>query len=292
MNILLKRVPIFLLFVSLAIGSCSIPTASSEGKTLTVMTTGYIVENIDTSYWESSTITATMFLTLYVKYAEDFTTEDIASIKIYDPDGGLWIKDSLIISVDESANTVKFSRLNHTITKHKARLGIWEITLALANGSSATTTVTISQPGKTTFPTSKYAVSTVPETDEVSAIKPGSLLSAESSTDSLVVTFSIDDTEVNNAYCWFYDASGEYLGTTGYLIKSDGTINPVVDTFSTNGTTCTITINEDTLINTTLTTWTSAIECILVTTDGKQYPSSYVLYDYRTYGPRFSITAL
>jgi len=279
------------LVLALLMSSCGNPVSTVDNNAaITIADSEFMVEHIDATSWTSTPPAATMFTTFWVYYDEDLEVSDIKEAVIENPNGVQWTLPVDRLTVDTEYKRIKTNKLWYKDTADKVPLGLWTITIRLVNGKTASIVELVSEPGSGAFPAHLFvtASDTVPAT-ETAMLTPASIQSAVISGDSLTIKFHETDTNVRNAFIWFFDAQDEYLGNSGFLRKDATTVNPVLEYYAQSTGDYTVTINGGSIVNTSLASLDGIASCQIVVTDGLQY-GSYTHYDYRAVGEMRAFT--
>lgn len=279
------------LVFALLMSSCGNPVSTvNNNAAITIADSGFIVERIDATYWPAPIYDATMFVSFWVYYDEDLEASDIKDAVVVDPNGAQRTIPVGELIVDTKDKCIDIRRQCYADALDKIPLGFWTITIRLVDGKTATTVELVSEPGSSVSPTHRFvtASDTVPAT-ETAMLTPASIQSAVISGDSLTIKFHETDPNVRNAFIWFFNAQDEYLGNSGFLRQDATTVNPVLEYYAQSTGDYTVTINEGSIVNTSLASLDGIASCQIVVTDGLQY-GSYTDYDYRAVGEMRAFT--
>jgi hypothetical protein len=282
----MKRILFSVIVFTIVLFSCNL-----DSKTVTISDTGFIVENISTSFWLSANPpTGTMFVTISISYNEQLSTSDFSKIEISDEDNHKWTLDSNNFTCDETKKVLKANRLWSSSIGNKARIGNYKITVFLTNGASATSNCIVREPHTLNNPTTViYAVDGVPGANEVAAIPRATIGTRTKTLTEVTVQFSINDSEVYNGWIWFFDSANNYLGYSGTFRDSAGDLRTsLIPVLNTSGTMNTVTINSSTISYGTISDISNIVKCIVVLCDGYQF-TSHTEFDYISLGARVSI---
>jgi hypothetical protein len=302
----LKSVSLFFLVVLVVLG-CQQPGGHDTKITITYL--GWYYENIDTSFWTTPPSNGTTsFYDFFIHYDGDIGYGDIKSANVIAPDGNWWN-----VCPDSSFFYPQYKVIggfgrwwDGSAALDLLPIGDFQVEVTLTNGSISRYTGRIPAPGSTT--TGPYAwmhSQDAPSPPGNSAAMPvratvpaGSTLTQSSQTIS--ISFTVNDAKVYNGFVWFYDSSRNYLGEYSYFRDpATGAINAPLGTLNVAGGTNTLTLQAANL------TYASGIDAaqffaqasrfMIVLTDGLQYgiqSSGVATYDGQSISAMTTLTRL
>lgn len=284
---------------------------------VTISNVGWIVENIDTSFW-SSPPDATAFGNFFIYFEEEDLEAQFIEQVTMTADGGnvSWTDDTEEVIAGrfspDNNSYGGFLRLwtdNIDPAGHVYPLGDFTFEVELTNGRSDEFTLNVPAPGSLesspysyTF-TEDYAQAGSPPSTYVALPERAGVTGASLASDTLTVTFTVNDSTVYSGWVWVYDANDDYLGTswggssTPPFVTSAGSVSAVINNgtgLNTDGTTNTVELSAGDISffdsNSTL----SDIEnVIVVLTDGEQYAdpgeTATLFYDTRSVSGRATV---
>lgn len=301
----MKKIGLFTLVlgIGLTMGfllSCN--TGTNDGdkdtkKELTLVGQIWYVEAINPAYWNTLP-NHEMYITMGVVYSENYKLSDFSKITITNPNEDKWSSPIDEDHLDTTNKTIIIYRCYSNDTPYSIRLGDWTVAIEMSDGTVSKKTITVNEPSTTIAPTTQYVSSQDTFSDnEVYTIAQANYFSAtKNASNEITIKFTAADSRINNAYIWFYNSAGDYLGTTGYFKNATGSLqNGLLDKFAVDSTVCTVTLNQAivdagsfSFDKATILAQTN--KYVIVTTDGAQYSPKYTTYDYRTISAKIPLT--
>lgn len=287
-----KRILCLLVLITLGIASCSNPTSNPTVIAPATLTkVGWIVENIDSTFWSGTAPSGHLFYDFTLYYNGNLSVSDISSARVYLANGNYWTLNPSSYLNTSTQSIGGYTRFYLTANGNQLPTGSLRAVLIFANGTSSALNFYTHEPGSTT-----YTYGQVKSEDDLvtancaAALKRPTVTSAVKSS-TLLVTFSLNDSNFYNGWVWLYDSSRNYLGRSPYFRStSTGVVTSYVNSNSgilyNSGTSNTVTfaLNDITpAAGTNLSSLTNVYSCILVAQDGSQYACSgnFNNYDYR-----------
>jgi hypothetical protein len=269
------------LAMALACGS-STPTTPTTALTVTITGVGWYEENIDPTTWTTPPPNGqAAFFDFIIHYSGEITFSDIEYARVYLPGGTRWWtlnKDTRFF--DAAAKTIGgFGRWYDNAQPNILPLGDLLVEVKLTSGAISRYTRYVPAPASLTadpFSTMYTEDLTPPPAASTPMIKRASLGATNTSTaatQTLSLTFSVNDPRVYNGFVWLYDAAGAYLG--GYFYFRDSAtdlIRPALGgVLATDGTLNTLTLHPTDLTFNAGATFSQVARFEIVLTDGAQH---------------------
>ena len=298
-----KYSKVLFLFLML-FASCSDKESSKKSAQMT--SAGWVLENIDPTWWSSAQNHSAYFNIEVTFEDESLTVSDFESITFYSPDDKSWSfeGDDLAAYFDEDSS--RFGLWERCWSSQwsdgdSILLGDYTVVAILTNGEESSKNLYIPAPGKTSAGTSNTAYTE----DYIGSIStnltplPQRAGSVSASYDGIdfSVNFSINDSMIYNGYFWFYNATGDFIGgssATYFRDYGDGTIDGNVNGGSAlyvDGTdnVVTYTAADDILNSGYSLEDISSVSVVL--TDGAQYANQEYSYDCRSISSMTTVTS-
>ncbi len=212
---------------------------------LTVEITGWVIDNIDKSYWTKwgyTDVWGTAFFNIWVEANDPDGIDDITYVEVSDPEGWYWVlRDSStgIDLYDPEGGFFGGWRLWYSSSYPNAvYLGQYTALVRDSDGNEATDTQFFSRPGSTSGNGFVYSEDYKGiTTGGIEMIKRANIISKTKEADDITIEFQVDDSRVFNGFIWFYDSSAEHITWSGYFkntinggagLNVDGTTNTLV----------------------------------------------------------------
>ena len=294
----------FLLALSFA--SCdngSSASSISKDKTISIKSVGYVLENIDRTFWYSwpGDNYNTVFLSIWVYFNEtDITANDIRNVIITDPDGDYWsytgskeIKENLNINRKYFGGWTRYTGgkgLNPNLNK----IGYYTAEITLKNGKSSSYRFKVKSPGMDRINNDQFTYSEdYPSPDHTMAPMPKKAIVTAStkSTDTINIDFTIDQSMISNGYATFYDANNNSVGRThDFLLMPSETPMQIINEgkgFYINGDTNKLTVQGQNISFFEGKSFADIDNFHIILIDGKQYESKKY-YDAKSISKNYS----
>ncbi len=224
---------------------CEVNNEPAEpGVPLTVEITGWVIENIDKSFWTKWGYTGdwgTAFFDIWVVANDPDGIDDITYVEVSNPvEGEYWVlRDSSIDLYDaEGGFFGGWCRYFGASYPHAFYLGQYTALVRDSDGNEATDTLFFSKPGATSGNGFVYSEDyTGLTTGGIEMIKRATIISKTKEANDITIEFQVDDSRVFNGFVWFYDSSAEYITWSGYFkntinggagLNVEGTTNTLV----------------------------------------------------------------
>jgi hypothetical protein len=275
---------------------CSSPGAG--GKKIQIVNTGWVLENLDTSYWTDGFNSATCFGWFDIVYTGDaISMSDIQYARAHLSGSSLYWDFPIDSShVDLSRGHIS-SYHNYTtalsLNGSIFPIGLMEFEVALTNGNKATYSVDVPVPGQTSSNGKGY-VYTPEDTGGLPNLYTPMLkrpiCTAQSKAASISLTFHSADPILFNGYVILYDATHVEVGVSPYFRNSNvlsAFVNGGAQLYI-DGTDNNVTLQPGDITYRTGKTYSDIREYIVVLTDGSQYPTAVHSFDCVAFGPRTS----
>ena len=232
---------IFSITVIIFLAGCKEDDSSSEENNNSapeiVGEIGWVVENIDLTYWTKDdptyNKTATLRMNFWVRATDADGTSDIKLITVAQPNGWYWTLHDTADEYDSYSTTTgrfgSWQRFRSSTYPHSKDLGDYTIEVTDSAGNVATKTRTIFAPGESTSNSSSFIY-----TEEfiggtaggIPMIRKAQNISADVSNDTINLSFTVNDPNVYDGYIWLYDASADYVGySTRFRTLLNGGLN-------------------------------------------------------------------
>jgi hypothetical protein len=202
---------------------------------------GWVVENIDPSFWTKwgQSSDATAFIDFWVFANDPDGIEDITYVAITSPDGGLWVLRYKDVGFDHYDDRGKFfggwRRYYSLDLPNLVVLGRYTVLIRDSAGNEVTDTFSVNSPGTKSGSGSIYSESYAGSlSGGAKMLHRASIRSATKSSGDITIQFSVSDSRFYNGYVWFYDASANYITSSGYFkskvndgagLRTNGTTN-------------------------------------------------------------------
>lgn len=291
---------IFLFLIFLLFLSCNLSQTQnkSDDKSITITSLGWYIENIDSSFWTSSTPPSHCFYDFFIHYIGDISLNDISYAKIYEPSGYYWSLPLTSTYFNIQTKTIGgWYRCYSSSTPNILEIGNVRVEVKLTDGNISSLNKTIPAPGNLTTNNYSYVYSAdSPSSSYTPMVYRANSLSGTKTTVSSTITinFKVNDANVYNGYIWFYDSSNNYIGVSKtFRDTTNGNVNSIINSSNIN---INNTNNIVTLLNSDITFQTGNISSItrfiVVLTDGSQYVAQgkYAAYDCRSISGRIDLT--
>jgi len=211
-----------------------------NGEPEIIGNSGWVVENIDPSFWTKwgQSSDATAFLGLWIYASDPDGIQDITYVSVISPRDELFVLRDKSIGVDhyDDDNDRFGGRLYYSLDHpHGVTLGRYTVLIRDSAGHEVTDTISVNSPGTKSGSGSIYSENYTGSTSSSpKMLKRASILSATKGSGDITIQFRTDDLRVYNGYVWFYDASANYITSSGYFknkvndgagLRTDGTID-------------------------------------------------------------------
>lgn len=258
-----------------------ISCANNGNEPPTVEITGWVIENIDTSYWTKggSTAGGTAYFDIWVRVNDPEGIDDITYVEVSNPEGSSWtLRDNSTGKdfYDEEGDFFGGWRRHYSSSyPHVVYLGQYTALVRDSAGNEATDTFSFPKPGSTSgngfVYTEDYTGSTA---GGIEMIKRATITNGTKGVNDITIEFQVNDSRVYNGYVWFYDSFAEYITWSDFFKNSiNGGAGLNVD-----GTTNTLVIQSADLDLGSF-TWGDISGFHVVLNDGSQYIPEEDMYD-------------
>jgi hypothetical protein len=289
---------LFLLFL---IG-CAQPVTSGDSSSsgtansITITSMGWIIENIDTSFW-SSTPPTHAFYDFWIYFSgTNISASDITYARIYIPPNytSYWTIDPAQYLDTQNMKIGGWGRWYSST--NCLQIGNLKAEIKLNNGTSATFTKTIPAPANTVTNgyVSVYTEDIAAPANSVSLIKRAAIGTRSNNGTTLTIVFNTNDTRVYNGWIWLYDANSNFVGASKTFFRDiNGNFTTIINSGAnlyTNGTNNTVSLGNSDISYNTGKTFSDISKFIVVLSDGAQYASqgNYLNYDCRSISAKTS----
>lgn len=285
----------FLILIFLVLLACQSPDTTSgggggggdSGLKINITNVGWIIENIDESFWSSSPGT-TCFYDWFVRYEGDnISQSDIQSARIYPlinsnyywnliPDPYFFDGTNKIIG--------GWARWYWGSENHVAPIGNFRVEIILTNGYTTTYNVSFPAPGSTSTNGFNYVYTeNIPSPGAVyTPMIHRATIVSYSKTTGINIVFNVNDPLVYSGYVSFHDSDGDWVGSTTEYFRNyeTGILNTdLLTTLNIDGTNNTLDISDSEIYYDSGKTFSDIAGFILVLTDGAQYDLQPQTYD-------------
>jgi hypothetical protein len=246
---------------------------------------GWVVENIDQSYW-TSTQPGEIFGDFWVYVTDPDGVADIAYVSVTDPKGTEFVLQDTATGVSHYNSTQDYFggwvRYYTGGQPNTFQLGSYDVLVRDSAQHEIHQSFVVTAPGSSTSSTGFLYDSYWSFTGTgIAALAKASLTAASNSSGTITVTFNVTDSNVWNGYIWFYDASDNYVAGTDFLRDIAAKINGGIG-FYNDGTSNTVTLQASDLADLTQ-SFADIAGARVVMTDGYQYhPTHDSWYDHRS----------
>ncbi len=297
------RIPkLLILFLILCIFISCTSLSKSSQKTISINSIGWLIENIDPTYWSDYPLPATGFGVFIIRYVGDsIDINDIEYAQYKSKATGNTWKFTLDPEYFQIDSKRIFSNHNYISTHSKNGssfpIGLFIFEIKLKNGYVATYEFYVPSPGQSSSNGKLFAV-TEDFTDNPSDIitpmvKRPQNISYKKDISGITIFFSSNDPLLFNGQIQFYDSKNNFIGNSKYFCTYGiGKPNIIINdgqTFYTDGNQNRVHIEyNDISFNSNKSPSDIASFCIILT-DGKQYMGSNSTYDCRAIGQKIII---
>jgi hypothetical protein len=286
----MKRISLGLLVASILLIFSSCPTPTT---TISITNVGWLLDNIDPSYWSGTPPTQHAFLNFDLGFAGDIlAASDIASVKVTAPNSWHWDESSSSLFVDLQNKRISLPYIwDGGYAPDRLQIGTYSSVVTLVNSQTSSTTLLVPAPNSTTTGTytTVYTEDIAAPADSAPLVRRATLGTHSNNGTTLIINFTVNDSKVYNGYVWLYDASNAAVGysKTTFRDSANGNILPILNgggAYNTNGTTNTVTLTNADITYSSGKSYSDISKFIVVLTDGAQYaaPGRYSSYDCRS----------
>ena len=214
--------------------------SDEAGPTVTVTGVGWVEENIDPSFWISPPPNDnTAFFDFWIHYEGDIAYDDLQYARVYLPDGGYWDLAPTVDFLDTTKKVIGgWRRWWWDPTPDMLPIGPMRAEVKLRNGANSSAVFNIPAPGSSTSGTYTLMYTedaTSPPLASAPMVRratPGAMNTVTTATQTITITFSVDDTKVYDGWVWFYDLSKTYLGVSKvFMNPAIGVASPLLAGF-------------------------------------------------------------
>ncbi len=277
----------------------------STGPSLTLTSVVWCAESLDPSFWSPArTDGRTAFYDFWIHYSGDIAYGDIQSARVYEPDGSYWTLDRDSSFFDATHRTIGgWGRWYRTSTTNLLPIGTFRAEVTLTNGQVASLSKLIPAPASTATDgfASMYSEDLLtPPADAAPMIRrpaPGSQNTFATATQTITVTFAVNDPRAYGGWVWLYDANDTWIGTSVHFrdATTGGIVSQLGGVLRTDGSENVMTLGPSDVQLATGSTFAQISMIRVVVTDGQQYGgpvNGVVRFDGRSVGPVTSLTVL
>jgi hypothetical protein len=285
-------------------GGCGSSAPAPAAPSVSITRVGWYEESIDPSFWTTPPPNGqTAFFDFIIHYTGEIAFSDIEYARVYLPGGTRWwTLNKETRYFDATARTIGgFGRWFDNAQPNILPLGDLLVEVKLTNGAISRYTRYVPAPASLTADpySTMYSEDLNPppaaSTPMIKRASLGAINTSTAATQTLSLTFSVNDPRVYNGLVWLYDAAGTYLG--GYYYFRDSAtdlIRPALGgALATDGTLNTLTLHATDLTFNTGATFSQVARFEVVLTDGAQHgllAGGGHAYDCRAISARAALT--
>jgi len=276
---------------AMGLAGCQMAGGGGSNESATITNVGWDIENCPSDM--TSNILCYNF---YLYYSGNISASSVQYARVYLSDGTYWTIDPAIYlnATRNYIGGIERCYWNTSVTD----LPVYALKaeIKLNNGKDSTYSFTPHIPGSLTNGSYSYVYAPEAGTGYYSGeaaavarpVATGIIVSS-----NVTVTFTTNDTHVNNGWVWFYDSGDNYLG--GFFYFRDSTTGATSSRLNggspinKNGTQNTVTVSASDIKDTNgnpLSSVSGIAHCRVVVTDGSQYEiegtGHYADYDYES----------
>jgi hypothetical protein len=270
---------------------CVNPVEEEDNSTVKVTGLGWVIENIDSSFWTGTMPPSHCFYNFWINYEGNISLKDIKYAKVTVVNSGLYWSIPLTENLFNSGNKVIggwyrfYGDVNNVLP-----IGDLRAEVKLKNGKKSSFVKAIPAPGSLTTNSCDFVYT--PEDYSTGLISYAPMIkratvgtkSINTITEVMTINFTITDSNVYNGMVFLYDNANEYIGYTKTFRNESGNLTSMINgstAFYITGTNNVLIINNSDITFMSGKTFNQISKFAVSLQDGNQYAAQgkYTAYD-------------